>query len=244
MEDMTTTSGAGPARAGEASGDVEATVRSDQVAEPDAGAGHRTTSVVVGAAALVWEQLAPPREREVARERIGLREVAVGAVFGAEDAAAGLIDRIRKATANPRERSARRAAAVANAARRRVAELAERGAVEESVGRRRAAHAMNSLMDTVATAAVVDRVVDAQVDRILRPLVVAVLDDVLAVLEAEPERVQTLIRGQRESMVDELVRRIRSGATAGDTAVDRLAARILHRANEQATTASPVTGPP
>jgi hypothetical protein len=56
-----------------------------------------------------------------------------------------------------------------------------------------------------------------------------VLDDVLAQLESDPERVQALVRGQRDTMVDELVGRIRSGAAAGDTAVDRITARVLHR---------------
>jgi hypothetical protein len=64
---------------------------------------------------------------------------------------------------------------------------------------------------------------------VLRPVVLAVLDDVLLLLEKEPERIQTLIRGQRESMVDELVGRLRAGAQAGDTAVDRMSFRVFRR---------------
>jgi hypothetical protein len=216
---------------------VEAGVRSESVGGPATDAGHRTTSVVVGTASLVWDRLAS------SPQRFGLRDVAVGAVFGAEDAAAGLLARVRHAAALPRQRSVRQAAAVVEGVRRRLVELAERGAAEQTRGRRRAADAVNSAMEAVATAAVVDRVVDAQLNRVLRPLVVAVLDDVLALLEAEPERVQSLIREQREGMVDELVERIRAGATAGDTAVDRLAARVFRRTVEPAPTSAPTTGP-
>jgi len=59
--------------------------------------------------------------------------------------------------------------------------------------------------------------------------VVAVLDDVLVLLDEEPERIKSLIRGQRDSMVDELVGRIRTGASAGDTVVDRWTARVFRR---------------
>jgi hypothetical protein len=50
-----------------------------------------------------------------------------------------------------------------------------------------------------------------------------------------------LIRGQRDSMVDEMVGRIRTGAATGDTAVDRLAARMFHRGRAPAPQPSPVS---
>ena len=77
----------------------------------------------------------------------------------------------------------------------------------------------------------------------LRPVVRAVLDDVLQLLEREPERIQALIRGQRESMVDELVGRIRTGAATGDTAVDRLTFRVFHRGPRAAPAPLPAEGP-
>ena len=135
------------------------------------------------------------------------QDVAVGAVYGAEDAAAGVFAGVRRG----------------------VARLAERGAAERDRGRRRVAHAVHSLTEAVATAPVVDRVVDHQLDRVLRPLVVTVLDDVLARLDAEPERVQALVRGQRDSMVDELVDRIRTGAADGDAAIGQLTGRVFRR---------------
>ncbi|WP_125803996.1 hypothetical protein [Actinoplanes sp. ATCC 53533] len=122
--------------------------------------------------------------------------------------------------------------------RRRADRLADRGATERARWRRRAEQAAQAAVSTVATSSVVDRVVDGQLQRVLRPVVLAVLDDVLLLLEKEPERIQTLIRGQRESMVDELVGRLRAGAQAGDTAVDRMSFRVFRRGTR------PEPGPP
>src|SRR6185312_3309079 len=88
----------------------------------------------------------------------------------------------------------------ASAQGRRVDELAERGATERARGRRRAVAAARSAVTAVATSSLVDLAVDAQLERVLRPLVRTVLDDVLLLLEQEPERIQSLIRGQRETM--------------------------------------------
>jgi hypothetical protein len=109
--------------------------------------------------------------------------------------------------------------------------LAQRGVLEEDRGRQRASSAVGALMTAIAiaTAPMVERVVDAQVDRLLRPLVATVLDEVPAQLEQDPQRIRSLIRGQRESMVDERVGRIRQSIAAGDAAVDRAAARVLRR---------------
>ena len=69
-----------------------------------------------------------------------------------------------------------------------------------------------------ATSEIVDRLVDAQLKRVLR------------LLENEPERIRALVRGPRESIVDEVVGRVRTGAAAGDEAVDRLTLRMGRRA--------------
>jgi hypothetical protein len=150
-------------------------------------------------------------------------DAAVGAVFEAEEALAGLIGGGRRAMARYD---------------RRLADLAERGAVEQARGRRRAEEAIQATATAVATSALLDRIVDAQLERVLRPVLLAVLDDVLLLLEQDPERIQSLIRGQRDSMADELVARIRSGAAAGDTAVDRFTFRVFHRGTQ------PVAAPP
>jgi hypothetical protein len=141
-------------------------------------------------------------------------DVAVGAAFRAGEVTTGLITGLRRA---------------AERRQRWIAELAERGAAERTRGQQRATEATRSAVTAVATSSLVDRVVDAQLERVLRPLVSTVLDDVLLLLEKEPDRIQALIRGQRESMVDELVTRVRAGATVGDTAVDRLTLRMFHR---------------
>jgi hypothetical protein len=90
---------------------------------------------------------------------------------------------------------------------------------------------MQTIVEAVATSPTVDRVIDAQIDRTVRPLIVRVLDDILALLEAEPDKVSSIIRGQRDSIVDDLVTHLREDAAAGDRAVDRLAARAMRRAS-------------
>ena len=156
-------------------------------------------------------------------------DVAVGAAVEAEEAAAALLAAIRRRTVAPVQQSGERATSLVTLTRRRIIETGERGAAEQLRARQRAALLLDRLAIAAATSPVVNRMIDVQVDRMLRPLVVAVLDEVLGLLENEPERIQPLIRGQRESMVDELVGRIRTGAAAGDTAVDRWTARVLRR---------------
>jgi hypothetical protein len=151
-----------------------------------------------------------------------MRDVLVGAAYQAEDAAELLVAGVRFSAARP-------FAGTAVTVRRRMSEMAERGTLERELAQRRAAATLDAAITAVATSAIVDKVVDAQLERVLRPLVRGILDDVLALLEQEPERVQTLVRGQRDTMVEELVGRIRNGTAAGDTAVDRLTARVLHR---------------
>src|SRR5690242_19666282 len=75
-------------------------------------------------------------------------------------------------------------------------QLAERGATE----RARATGAASHWIDVI---------IDVPLERVLR------------LLENEPEGIRTLVRGQRETMVDEVFGRVRAGAVAGDEAVDR-----------------------
>ncbi|WP_436533021.1 hypothetical protein [Actinoplanes sp. HUAS TT8] len=95
--------------------------------------------------------------------------------------------------------------------------LAERGAAERERGKRGAQRAVDAAVDRLAHSGLVERLVDAQLER------------VLSLLENEPDRVRGLIRGQRESIVGEAVGRVRSGAAAGDSAVDRLTLRMSRR---------------
>ena len=194
---------------------------------------RRATSVVIGAATALWDRVTP------ARERPGWREVAIGAVFEAEDVAAAVAGGVGRAAAIARLRTPTRPSVAMTAARGRLDRLAQRGLLEEDRGRQRASATVDALVSAIATAPVVERIVDTQVDRLLRPLVATVLDDVLAQLEQDPQRVRSLIRGQRESMVDELVGRIRQSSAAGDAAVDRATARVLRRTGP----AAPATAP-
>jgi hypothetical protein len=214
--------------------------RTDDAAPPEpAGApvDHQVTSIAVGAAAVLLDRLAPTGEV------LGWRAVAVGAVFEIEDVAAGLLGRVRRSVGSvaPPRRWSRSSF---GQTRGHLLRLAERGAAEQDHGRQRAASAIDSLVTAVATATVLERVVDAQVDRLLRPLVATILDDVLALLEEHPERVQVLIRDQREGMVNELVGRIRQSTATGDATVDRIAGRLFRRRAAPAAPVAPVVPAP
>jgi len=171
-----------------------------------AGIVRRSTSTALAAVLVACDRLTPGVGR--------WRDVAVGAAFQAEEAAVGLLADLRRAEGWRRQW---------------MADLAERGAAERTRGRERATGAVEGVATAVATSPLVDRMVDAQLERVLRPLLVAVLDEVLVLLEKEPDRIQALIRGQRDHMVDELVARIRTGAANGDGAVDRLTSRMFRR---------------
>ena len=188
------------------------TIDSEQPTAPTAdgaapaGIVRRSTSTALGAVLVACDRLTPGAGR--------WRDLAVGATFEAEETAVGLLANLRRAEAWRR---------------RWIADLAERGAAERARGRERATGAVEGVAIAVATSPLVDQMIDAQLERVLRPVVLAVLDEVLALLEQEPDRMQTLIRGQRDHMVDELVGRIRTGAANGDIAVDRLTSRMFHR---------------
>jgi hypothetical protein len=79
---------------------------------------------------------------------------------------------------------------------------------------------VDALITAIATSPLVDRVVEIQLDRVLE------------LLEREPERIRALVRGQRDNMVGEVVGRVRSGAAAGDDAVDRLTLRWTRNGTE------------
>ena len=92
-------------------------------------------------------------------------------------------------------------------------QLAVRGAAERGRGRR----LVDEALAAVVTSPMVSRLVDAQLERVLE------------LLEREPERIRALVRGQRDTIVDEVVERVRSGAAAGDEAVDRFTLRMGRR---------------
>jgi hypothetical protein len=140
------------------------------------------------------------------------RDVAVGAAFEAEVATAKVIAGLRGASAERRQL---------------VVRLAEQGALARRRSRQWATATVQGAVVTLATSPVAGSVVDRQLERLLRPVVLAVLNEVLYLLETEPERIPSLIWGQRDSTVDELVTRIRLGTAAGETVVDRLTFRVF-----------------
>jgi hypothetical protein len=168
------------------------------------------------------------------------RDAAVGAVLEGGDVAALVLAGLKRGVTEPSRRLTHQV--TATSASRRLGELADRGAAAQARKRRRAVESVNAALTAVATSAAANRVVDAQLERVIRPVIQVVLDDVLSLLEREPQRIQALVRGQRDNVVDELVDRIRSGAGAGDRAVDRLADRMLRR-DGRPTPAPPVVRP-
>jgi len=88
----------------------------------------------------------------------------------------------------------------------RLAVLARRGAAER-------VRIVDGAINALATSPLVERVVEIQLVRVLE------------LLEREPERIRALVRGQRDSMVGDVVGRVRAGAAAGDDVVDRLTLR-------------------
>jgi len=155
------------------------------------------------------------------------RDAAVGAVLEGGDVAALMLAGLKRGVTEPGRRLTHQVAGTG--ASRRLGELADRGAAAQARQRRRAAENVDAALTALATSAVANRVVDAQLERVIRPVIQVVLDDVLSLLEREPQRIQALVRGQRDNIVDELVDRVRSGAGAGDAAVDRLTDRMLRR---------------
>jgi hypothetical protein len=183
-----------------------------------------------------------PAGRRVERMTTGLASwgyVAVGAVVATGEAATRLVADVRQGAGRAGRRSVGRLVNADRTVRTRIAALAELGAAERERRQRRAAEALTELVRALATAPLVNVAVDAQLDRVLRPLVVVVLDDVLMRLEEEPDRVRALVRGQRDTMVDELVGRLRASAAAGDAAVDRVTDKLLRRVEAAAPPAGP-----
>lgn len=136
-------------------------------------------------------------------------DVAIGAAVRSGESAADTVARLRSRWASW-ERWWTRWESEADSLRY---QLAVRGAAE----RRRGRHLLDEVVAAVAAAPVVERIVDAQVERVLR------------LLENEPERIRVLVRGQRDTIVDEVVGRVRAGAAAGDEAVERFALKISRR---------------
>ena len=198
------------------------------------------TSVTVGVVSVAWDRIAGAAASPTGQGP-RWRNVAVGVLFDAEDVAFGALSEFGRWAAHQGLRPVRRTGATVSGVTGRLSDLAERGAAETEHGRRVATSAATGLTQRVATNTVVNGMVDAQIDRIVRPLVAAVLDDVLALLENEPERVQSLIRSQRETITDEVVGRIRSSTAAGDIAVQGLVGRLLTRSRRPPARAAPET---
>ncbi|MBB2941310.1 succinate dehydrogenase/fumarate reductase flavoprotein subunit [Actinoplanes lutulentus] len=142
---------------------------------------------------------------------VRLGDVALGAAVRAGESTAEAVERLRAAAPKQPLRSR------ADLVQERFDALRRRGEAERRRGQGALSRAVDAAMTAIATSPLVERIVEIQVDR------------VLAMLEKEPERIQVLVRGQRDTVVGEMVGRVRSGAVAGDAAVDRLTLRMTRR---------------
>lgn len=152
-------------------------------------------------------------------------DVVIGAAVAVEQAAADALAQAGSGLRQPIGRLGRVLGDAEHAALRRLGELAESGAARRERLRLAAGRALGDAIAAAGTSWPVDRVIDAQLDRVVR----GVVDRVLGLLESEPDRIRALVRGQRETMVGEVVGRVRDGAAAGDAALDRLTLRMTHR---------------
>ncbi|GAA4600505.1 hypothetical protein BJY16_003562 [Actinoplanes octamycinicus] len=138
---------------------------------------------------------------------IQLGDVAIGVAFRVGEKSADKLAELRSRLDKESLRTAGEAWA-------RWTVFAERGAAERERGVRGAQRAVDAAVEKLAHSSIVERVVDAQLDR------------VFGILEKDPDRVRGLVRGQRDSIVGEAVGRVRTVASAGDSAVDRLTLRM------------------
>jgi hypothetical protein len=175
------------------------------------------------------EEAGPTTAGRIAGQLGRWGDLAVGTAAETEEATLHVFAALRSVVSRRRRAVSDRAVAGATGVRRRITELADRGAAERARGRGLLAAGLDAAVAAVATSPVLEQVVDAQLERVLRPVVGAVLDDIVDMLEREPERIRSLVRSQRTTMVDEVVSRVRSGAAAGDGNVDRLTSRVLHQ---------------
>ena len=147
-------------------------------------------------------QRAPGTRAEPPGAVVRLRHAAVSAAFETADATAAVFAGLRRAAAGPR---------------RRIVELAGRGAREPARACRWAAETVQAAVTAVAPVPMLEQIVDAQLARVLRPVVRAVLEDVLCQLEREQEQ---------EQEPDRIRAGIRTADADGGTTVDRLATPV------------------
>lgn len=159
-----------------------------------------------------------------------LRYVALGAVCVAEERLGGIVRAgagAARAVARP---LASAAAPLVPASVRREVEAAivrldAHGRSTVVTGSEEAGEFVAALAGEVAHEPLVLDVIEDIVERVVDRVLPMVLDR----LTEEPDQVRALVQGQSRGMVEEVTNAARARAAAGDDAVDRLVARVLHR---------------
>ncbi|MEU4563871.1 hypothetical protein AB0F72_36300 [Actinoplanes sp. NPDC023936] len=152
-------------------------------------------------------------------------DVALGAAIRARESTAEVVERFRAATPRQTLQSNLQVNLQPHAdeIREKLERLRRRGAAERQRGQGAVTGAIDAAMTAIATSSLVNRIVEVQADRML------------GMLEKEPDRIQGLVRSQRDTVVGEMVGRVRSGAAAGDAAVDRLTLRMTRRGGPESS---------
>jgi hypothetical protein len=157
-----------------------------------------------------------------------------GAVFAAADRVSRTTRAIERWTAQvtqPASRLGRRVipSSVRSEADATLKRLDHAG--REALDRR--THELRDLLGTAADTVADDPILVEVVERIVGHVQWQIVDELLpAILDRlteEPAQVQALVRGQSQSVIDELAAQTRTRAAHGDQVVDRIVARTLGR---------------
>lgn len=160
--------------------------------------------------------------------------IALGAVFELEDRALAITERTARTGTTLVDLGWRAGRAVApGSLRRRVAAglegLADRGRTEESLSREESADAVNQLVEQGTGGPWLVETMNVAVGRLLGPMLDNVLPLVVERLRENPEPIKELVRDQSVTMAGEVATTVRSGASAADSSLERIARRLTLR---------------
>lgn len=127
---------------------------------------------------------------------------------------------------------------------RRARDTEHAGRLAVAAGLEQLRTAVSRVAVTVAEDPIVVDVVLRVVEKVESDLIAELLPEVLDRLSADPEQIQSLIRGQSRGMVEGVTREARRRAASGDDVVDRLVGRVLHRRARPVEEPTPIASRP
>jgi hypothetical protein len=114
-----------------------------------------------------------------------------------------------------------------------VRRLDEQGRATAAAGTGQVTHLAEALAGDLAHEPLVVETIEEIIAQVQWHVVDDLLPAVLERLAADPEQVRAIVQGQSRGMAEELARTARNRAVEGDEAVDRVLARVLHRATQR-----------